>query len=118
MESILTSVKQMLGLTEEYTPFDMELTMHINSILPVLTQIGIGPVEGFNIVDASDTWEDFIGVDPRLNMVKTYIYIRVKLIFDSQAMSSATIEAYNQTARELEWRLNTAAEHQVDTEEG
>lgn len=106
MESILTSIKKLLGITEEYDIFDADIIIHINTVFAILTQIGVGPSEGFSIQDKTTIWNDFIpGSDPRLNNVKTYVYLKVKLIFDPP-QSSTTIEAIKQTIAELEWRLN------------
>lgn len=109
MESILTSIKKLLGIAEEYTHFDADLIMHINSVFSILTQIGVGPSEGFSIQDASSVWNNFIPDDPRLSSVRTYIYLKVKLIFDPP-LSSAVIESVKQNISELEWRLQVAAE--------
>ena len=111
MESILTSVKKALGITEDYEHFDADLIMHINSVLNILTQIGVGPKAGFQIEDKDATWDDFID-DVRLNMVKSYVSMRVKLMFDPPQSSSAA-EAMNNICKELEWRLNVT----VDPEE-
>lgn len=109
MESILTSVKKMLGITEEYTHFDADLIMHINTVLAILTQMGIGPSEGFTIEDESSFWEDFISDKRYFEPVKTYVYLKVRLIFDPPT-SSAVMESMKQTITELEWRLYAAAE--------
>lgn len=111
MESILTSIKKMLGYEEDDTGYDDEIIMHINSVLMDLTQLGVGPAEGFEITNASSTWRDFLGDNAKkLSGVKTYIFMRVKLIFDSSTMSSALIESYNKQCDRFEWRLNHAAE--------
>lgn len=109
MESILTSIKKMLGVTEEYEQFDADIVMHINSVLLNLTQIGVGPEKGFYINDKSTVWSDFIGDDPRLQAVKSYMYLKVKLLFDPP-LSSAVIESTNRMIAEYEWRLRLAAE--------
>lgn len=109
MESILISVKKMLGITEEYTHFDADLIIHINTVLAILTQMGIGPSEGFTIEDDSAFWEDFISDKRYFEPVKTYVYLKVRLIFDPPS-SSAVMESMKQTISELEWRLYTAAE--------
>lgn len=106
MESILTSVKKMLGITEEYEHFDADIIMHINSILSVLQQLGVGPETGYQITGKDETWEDFLGTsDPRLNMVKSYLYAKVRMIFDPP-QSSIVAEAMKNTIAEMEWRLN------------
>ena len=109
MESILTSIKKLLGITEEYTHFDQDLIMHINTVLAILTQMGVGPAEGFTIEDADAYWEDFLYDKTYLEPVKTYVYLKVRLIFDPPT-SSAVMESMKQTISELEWRLYTAAE--------
>lgn len=109
MESILTSIKKLLGITEEYDQFDPDIIMHINSVFMILTQLGVGPVEGFSIEDDTAVWTDFIQDVKKLESVKTYIYLKVKLAFDPP-LSSAVIESMNRLINELEWRLNVAAE--------
>ena len=109
MESILTSIKKMLGISEEYTHFDADLIMHINSVLTILTQIGVGPSEGFSIEDEVATWTDFISANSRLEFVKSYTYMKVKLLFDPP-LSSAVIESTNRMTAELEWRIQVAAD--------
>lgn len=109
MESILDSIKKLLGIQKEYTHFDTDIIMHINTALSILTQLGIGPVTGFSIYDDIATWEDFIGDDPRLESVRSFIYLKVKLLFDPP-MSSAVIEAMNRMISEFEWRLTVTAD--------
>ena len=109
-DSILTSIKKMLGITEECTDFDADLIIHINSVLMILTQIGVGPSEGFFIEDNEDFWDDFLEDDiEQLEAVKTFVYLKVRLIFDPPS-SSAVAESFNRTISELEWRLHIAAE--------
>lgn len=81
-DSILTSVKKPLGLSEDYTIFDPDIILHINTAFNTLADIGIGPSDGFMIEDKNKVWADFIGTDMRLNSVKTYVYLRVRLLFD------------------------------------
>lgn len=109
MESILTSIKKLLGITEEYNQFDPDIIMHINSVFMILTQLGVGPAEGFSIEDDTAVWTDFIQDVKKLESVKTYIYLKVKLVFDPP-LSSSVIESMNRLINELEWRLNVAAE--------
>jgi hypothetical protein len=109
MDSILTSVKKTLGITEEYEHFDVDIIMHINSVLAILTQIGVGPEQGFSINDSSAKWSDFIGEDARLECVKSYVGLKVKLLFDS-TLSSAVIESTNRIISELEWRILIATD--------
>lgn len=107
--SILTSTKKVLGIEESYTAFDEDILMHINSVFSTLNQLGIGPVAGFTIEDANATWDSFLVSDPRLNSVKTYVYLRVRLLFDPPG-TSYLIESLNRQAKELEWRMNVTRE--------
>lgn len=108
--SILDDTKKMLGLDAGYTAFDSDVTIHINTVLSTLNQLGIGPTAGFMIVDNTTTWDAFIGnTDPTLNAVKTYIFMKVKMMFDPPT-TSFVIEAYTKQISELEWRLNVNRE--------
>lgn len=109
MESILTSIKKLLGIEEGYDCFDTDLIIQINSALSVLTQIGVGPPKGFEIVDGSETWFDFLGEDPRIDSAKSYVYLKVKLLFDPPTNSSL-LESTNRLINEFEWRLLVATE--------
>lgn len=109
MDSILTSIKKLLGIAEDYTNFDMDIIIHINSVFSILTQLGVGPSEGFSISDKRDTWYDFIGDSTKIELVKTYIYLKVRLVFDPP-QSSSVIDAINRTISELEWRLNVSVD--------
>ena len=109
MESILTSIKKLLGIEEEYTQFDADIIMHINTVFLNLTQLGVGPSEGFLIEDDTAIWEDFIGDSSQLQAVKTYMYLKVKLLFDPP-LSSSVAESMNRMIAELEWRLNVAVD--------
>ena len=110
MESILTSVKKLLGIPKEYEHFDADLIMHINSVFMILTQLGVGPAEGFTIMDEDATWDEFIQDKKTIESVKSYMYLKVKLLFDSNTLSSAVIESMNRLISEFEWRLNVAAD--------
>lgn len=116
MDSILTSIKKTLGIVEEYTHFDEDLVMHINSVLSILNQIGVGPSEGFSIKDERDTWTDFIPGSQKLEFVKSYVYMKVKLLFDPP-VSSAVIESTNRMLSELEWRIQVATDPIMDERE-
>ena len=109
MDSILTSVKKMLGITEEYTHFDPELIMHINTTFAILQQLGVGPNSGFSIADKSATWNDFLADDRGLNMVKTYMFQRVRLMFDPP-QNSAVIEVIKEQIKEFETRARDHVE--------
>lgn len=108
MESILSSIKKLLGIAEEYTAFDQDLVMHINSAFMVLTQLGVGPSSGFVIYDDTATWSDFV-ITSKLELVKSYIYLKVKLLFDPP-LSSAVMESINRQISEFEWRLQVAVD--------
>lgn len=108
MESILTSIKKLLGIQEEYTNFDNDIIMHINSTFSTLTQLGVGPSNGFIIKDKSSTWDEFIS-DNRLECVKSYVYLKVRLLFDPPS-TSAVMDSINRQITEYEWRLNVTAE--------
>ena len=110
MDSILTSIKKMLGITEEYTHFDSDLIIHINTALGILTQLGVGPSRGYLIKDKSGSWSDFVGCDSRLEFIKSYVHLKVKLIFDPP-LSSPVIESINKTINELEWRIQVQADN-------
>ena len=109
MESILTSIKKMLGINEEYEHFDADIIIHINSVFSILTQLGVGPTDGFTISDKTATWSQFVGDNNTIELVKTYTYLKVKLIFDPP-LSSAVLESMKQMISELEWRLNVSVD--------
>jgi hypothetical protein len=103
-DSILTSIKKLLGIDEEYEHFDIDLILHINSVLSVLTQLGVGD-ENFFITGKNEKWSDYISDDARFNLVKAYVYLKVRLLFDPPS-SSAIIESINRLISEIEWRIN------------
>lgn len=116
MESILTSIKKLLGIAEEYTQFDNDIIMHINSVFTTLTQLGVGPSEGFYIEDSGAYWSDFIEDLSKLHAVKTYMYLKVRLLFDPSSLGSATLASYERQIQELEWRMNVIAESDSEDE--
>lgn len=107
--SILTSVKSMCGIGEDYTAFDPVILTNINTVFSTLNQLGIGPENGFMIEDDTPTWDAFLGDDPRLNNVKSYVYLRVRLLFDPP-QTSYLIESMKEQIQEFEWRLNVYRE--------
>lgn len=109
MSSILTDTKKILGIAEEYTAFDQDIITHINSVFVILNGLGIGPEEGFDISDDTAVWTDFLGDDKRLNSVKSYVYLRVRLLFDPP-QTSFHISALENQYKELEWRLSIQRE--------
>lgn len=111
MDSILETIKKLLGLPEEVTAFDEDIRVSVNTALNAITQLGVGPEEGFRITGPDETWTDFLGDDPRLDQAKDYVFIKTKLLFDPSQMSSMVKDSYMQLLKEIEWRLNV----QVDT---
>lgn len=111
MESILDSIKKLLGISDEYTQFDSDIIMHINTVFMNLTQLGVGPDTGFFIEDKSAVWSDFVDLENefQLNAVKTYVYLKVKLLFDPP-LSSSVVQSINNMILELEWRLNAVVD--------
>lgn len=110
MESILTSIKKLLGVAEDDTNFDTDIIIDINTELAELTQIGVGPSEGFVIEDKTALWTDFIPAkSKKLEFVKSYVHLNVKLVFDPPS-SSAAIEAINRKIAKLEWRIQVEAD--------
>lgn len=109
MSSILTSIKKMLGIDEEYTRFDTDIIIHINSVFGILNQLGVGPASGFSIKDSSDKWTDFIQDETKLEMIKSYVYLKVKLLFDPPTVG-AVAESTQRLITELEWRIRATAE--------
>jgi hypothetical protein len=107
--SILISTKKILGIAEDYTAFDLDIITHINTAFSTLTQLGVGPAEGFMIEDNTEVWADFIADDSQYNSVKSYVFLRVRQLFDPPT-TSYLIEAYNKQIQELEWRLNVHRE--------
>lgn len=108
-DSILESVKKLINAEgDEY--FDTDIIIHINTIFSVLQQMGVGPEEGFSIDDKTSTWDEFTEDEPLFNMVKSYMAIRVKLLFDIASANSYYINQLQAQADELEWRIKTAAE--------
>lgn len=117
MESILTSIKKLLGITEEYEHFDGDLIVHINSVFMILNQIGVGPSEGFYIKDKTATWSEFISEGSKMEAVKSYVYLKVRLLFDPPS-SSALMESINRSINELEWRLSVAVDSKEENQNG
>ena len=104
-ESILTSIKKLLGITEDYTQFDQDIIMHINSVFNILTQIGVGPSTGFSISDKETIWTDYISDLSLIEMVKSYIYLKVRILFDPPT-TGILMDAMQKQISELEWRLS------------
>jgi hypothetical protein len=111
-QSILKSVKKILGITPSDTSFDDDILTHLNSAFSTLHQLGIGPVDGFQVEDDEALWVDFLGADPRLNQVRTYVCLKTRIAFDPPT-TSYLIGALKDQITELEWRLN---DHREQTE--
>lgn len=107
--SILNSTKKILGVDADYDVFDLDIMTHINTAFSTLQQLGVGPVEGFMIEDDVPTWDAFLLNDNRLNAVKSYVYLRVRVLFDPPA-TSFVLDALKEQIAELEWRLNVAVD--------
>ena len=114
IESILLSTKKLLGLPEDYDPFDTDVIIAINSAFSTLQQLKVGPESGFEISNKDALWNEFTNGEKGLNPVKTYIYLRAKLLFDPPETSYAR-EALKKQADEIEWRLNVYAEGKLRT---
>lgn len=108
-ESILNSTKKAVNLAESDTAFDQDIIMYINGVFSTLNQLGVGPDEGYMIEDESATWDLFLGTDPRLNHVKTYMYLRVRMLFDPPTTGHHTT-AMEKQIEQHEWRLNVQRE--------
>lgn len=104
-DSILDSVKKVLMIAPEDTAFDVDILMHINSVFADLHQLGVGPSAGYSIQDSTQTWPEYIDGDNRLNSVASYMYLRVRLMFDPPETSHAR-EAFKNQAEKWEWLLN------------
>lgn len=109
-ESILNSIKKLLGIQPDYTHFDQDLIIHINSCFATLHQLHVGTEEPFVITGADESWAEFMMNETKIQSVKTYIYLKVKLLFDSNSMGAATLAAYQDMIKEYEWRLNVAVD--------
>lgn len=108
-DSILISIKKLLGIGAEYNVFDPDIIIHINTAFSTLSDLGVGPSEGFSINDDKATWSSYIQNDKIFESVKTYIYLRVKILFDPP-LNSSVLETIKENIKELEWRLNVNAE--------
>lgn len=113
MDNILSSIKKLLGIPTEETAFDSDIIMHINSVFMILNQLGIGPTNGFTISDDYALWSDFIPDGQNLELVKSYMYMKVRLLFDPPTNSSV-LASMEKTINEFEWRLNVQAETKME----
>lgn len=113
MESILSSVKKIIGISEEDESFDTDLIIHINSVLMILNQLGVGPEEGFSITDKTAVWTDLINDSKDIEAVKSFVGLKVRLIFDPPT-SSAVLDSITKLISELEWRINVMVENKAN----
>jgi hypothetical protein len=113
MDSILTSIKKLLGIESDVTNFDGEITLHINSVLMILNQLGIGEV--LVIEDSSSTWSDFLGQATYLELVKSYTYLKVRILFDPPTVG-ALVKAMEDQINQFEYRLCLQAETETQPE--
>ena len=111
MEYILPSIKKLLGINPEYTAFDADIIIHINTVFGILNQLGVGPAEGFYIEHGYERWSDYATANNE-NMVRTFVYLKVRLMFDPPT-SSVLMDSINNTLAELEWRLYLEGENKA-----
>lgn len=109
-DSILDSIKKILGMPPEYDAFDTDLVIHINSVFGILAQLGVGPEGGFSISDSTTSWKSYLGDSKDLEMVKSYIALKVRLVFDPPTVGSV-MDAMKEQIREFEWRLNVQVDN-------
>ena len=108
-ENILNSIKKLLGIPEDYTAFDQDIMIHISSVFMILSELGVGPSNGYSLKDGTEKWGDFISDDENLEGIKTYVYMKVKTIFDPP-LNSAVLASMKELISEFEWRINNEAE--------
>lgn len=108
-DSILTTTKKLLGVGENDNSFDIDIIMHINMAFATLNQLGAGPIAGANITGASETWASIFGADPRLANIRSYVYLKTRMMFDPPSSGFLTT-AIEKMILELEWRINVQAE--------
>jgi hypothetical protein len=111
-QSILKSVKKVLGLAEDYDAFDQDVLMHINTTLSTLNQLGVGPSTGLFVDDGTATWNDLFNGDNRYNLIRTYVYLKVRALFDPPTVASMAT-ALDANAKELEWRISAIRESDI-----
>lgn len=111
-ESILNSIKKLLGIAEFDTSFDQDIITDINTILGILWQMGVGPASPFRILGPGETWSDFCDDLTKIEFIKSYIHLRVAQLFDPSS-SGAVDESRNNLIQELEWRLYTSGDSEI-----
>lgn len=113
-DSILVTTKLACGVTYDEPETDFIIITHINSVLSDLNQLGIGPADGFEVTDSESKWENFYGTDKRLNSVRSYVYLRVRMLFDPPS-TGPLMEAMNKQVEQLGWRINARREEEAWT---
>jgi hypothetical protein len=113
-DSILQSTKKLLGLARDYDAFDLDIITHINSAFSTLYQAGVGPLDGYMISDENDVWSAFTGNQMHINDVKSYVYLKVRMLFDPPTTSFA-LAANEKMLDEYIWRLNVASQFAIAT---
>lgn len=108
-DSILENIKQLLGGLDGCDQFDTDIIIHINTALSILTQLGVGPKTGFAIRDKTAVWADFIPEDMGVEMIKTYVFMKVKLVFDPP-LNATVLNSMKESVKEYEWRINVAVD--------
>lgn len=103
-ESILKTIKQLIGCPDDFEQFDLDLTIHINSAFATLTQLGVGPKEGYRITGPDNVWSEFEEDAKKSSLIKDYVYIKTRLLFDPPT-SSALMDSLKEQLKEMEWRL-------------
>jgi len=116
-DSILDTIKKMLGITSEDTSFDTDIIVFINAAFMTLKQLGVGPTEGFSITDLNSIWSDFTDNEAMLGTIQNYIYMKVRIVFDSSSLSSSVLSAMQQSIREFEWRMNVEVDPSYEENE-
>lgn len=111
-DSILNLTKKNLGLSKDYDAFDSDIIVHINSVFNKLHQLGVGPLDGYAIESDQETWTDYLNGDKRINLIKTYTYLQVRIWFDPP-QTSFHLESMKQQIQEMEWRINYQREEDV-----
>ena len=111
-DSILISTKKILDVSDTYTAFDLDILTHINASFSILSQLGLGPADGFMIEDDVATWQDFMSDGNELSLVRTYVFLKTSLLFDPPT-TSFMIKAVTDQIQEYEWRLNVLREEKV-----
>lgn len=109
VNSILTTIKKLLGISEEDDSFDTDIIVHINSAFSELNQLGFGPDSGYSIVDETSSWDEILSDSSKLEMVKTYIYLSVRLVFDPPT-SASVMNALSKELEKLTWRISVSVD--------